>query len=104
VSHREPIANESVGYDARPDASPASAPEMPRESAPERDYSPPSEPGETSFERSAPSEPWSPPERSFEERPREDAESHARVERAEPAATESSGEPASVPADERQTG
>jgi hypothetical protein len=104
VSHQEPIANESIAYDARADTSPPPAPEMAREAAPERDYSPPSEPVDTSFERSAPSEPWSPPERTFEERPREDVESHARVERAEPATTESSGEPASVPADERQAG
>ena len=96
------MANESAGYEPRPDAAPA--PEMTRESAPEHDYSPPAEPVEPSFTQSAPSEPWSPPERSFEERPHEDVESHARVERAEPAASESSGEPASVPADERQTG
>jgi hypothetical protein len=82
-------------------------PDAPREAAPERDFSPPprSEPVETDFARSAVNEPWSPPERSFEEAPpAADRDDRARATQVEPAASESSGEPVATPADERQTG
>ena len=98
--------NDSARFDAPREAAPSSTPEVPREAEPDRDYSPPpsrSEPVETDFPRSAPSEAWSPPERSFDEAPRrEDIESRPRATDAEPAAQESSGESVSVPADERQ--
>jgi len=117
-----PEPSVSASYEAPHDAAPASMPDAPREAAPERDFSPPprSEPVETDFARSAPedmdardratqatagSEPWSPPERSFEEAPpAADRDDRGRAPQAEPAAAESSGESVSAPADERQTG
>ena len=109
VPSSPPESSMSASYEAPHDAAPAPAP-MPdaaREAAPERDFSPPprSEPVETDFARSAPSETWSPPERSFEEAPPAvDRNDRGTATQAEPAAAESNGEPASVPADERQTG
>ena len=129
-----PEPSVSASYEAPHDAAPASMPDVPREAAPERDFSPParSEPVETDFARSAPdegmdargratqeveqrreplpgavaeSEAWSPPERSFEEAPpAADREDRGNAPQAEPAAAESSGESVSVPTDERQAG
>jgi len=101
----EPSASMSASYEAPHDAAPASMPDVPREAAPERDFSPPprSEPVETDFARSAPNEAWSPPERSFEEAPpAADRDDRGNAPQAEPAAAESGGESVSVPADERQ--
>jgi ribonuclease E len=109
----EPSASSS--YDAPPPEL-TQATDVPREPAPERDFAPPrGERVEADFARSAPegieareerrdpppataarNESWTPPERSFEERP-----SQAVSERAEPA---SSGEAVAVSADERQAG
>jgi hypothetical protein len=102
-----PEPNVSASYEAPHDAAPTSVPDVPREAAPERDFSPPprSEPVETDFARSAPSDPWSPPERSFEEAPPvADRDDRGGAPQAEPAAAESNGDSASAPADERQTG
>jgi hypothetical protein len=109
----EPSASSS--YDA-PLPELTQAPDVPREPAPERDFAPPrAEPVEADFARGAPegidareprseqsqptvaaSESWTPPERSFDERPAQGAS-----ERAEPAG---SGESVAVSADERQAG
>ena len=108
----EPSASSS--YDAPPPEL-TQAPDVPREPAPERDSAPPrAEPVETDFARNAPdgidarderrdqppaaaaSDSWTPPERSFDERP-----SQVASERAEPV---SSGESVAVSADERQAG
>jgi ribonuclease E len=119
-SSPEPSANAGAGYDAPPET-PSPPPDVPRETAPERDYadmdardravpdfdSPPAprpEPVETDFARSAPEHP-SPPERSFDEAPpAEERDSRERATHPEPAAPESSGESASAPTDERQAG
>jgi hypothetical protein len=68
------------------------------ESAPERDYAPPApraEPVDAEPPRSAPREDWAPPERSFDDAPRDAGPS-------ESSADVSSSESAPVPSDERQ--
>ena len=98
-------ASANLGFDSPPDAAPPSMPDVPREAAAARDdYSPPperSEPVETDFVRSAPSEAWSPPEQSFAEPPRE--EDRGDRGRSEPT-SDGSGESAPAPENERQAG
>jgi hypothetical protein len=98
-------ASANAGFDSPPDTAPPSMPDVPREPAAARDdYSPPaerSEPVETDFVRSAPSEAWSPPEQSFAEPPRE--EDRGDRGGSEPA-SDGGGESAPPSENERQAG